>query len=61
MSDDYVAAVSVQLTDEKVRIFSPWFVQNKIKSHFSFGKYYFKSKEDALAFKLRFGDLLHGA
>jgi hypothetical protein len=57
----YEALVPVQLTDEKVKLFTPWFKERRIKSYFAYGKYYFKNSEDALAFKLKFGHILHGA
>jgi len=57
----YEAMVPVQLTNEKMNIFNPWFRERRIKSYFAYGKYYFKNAEDAAAFKLAFGHMLHGA
>lgn len=61
MEIEYKASVPVQLTHEKVLLFSYWFSENKIKSYFAFGRYYFSNAEDALAFRLKFGDMLNDA
>lgn len=61
LENKYEATVPVQLTNEKMTVFNVWFRERRIKSYFAYGKYYFKNAEDAVAFKLAFGHMLHGA
>lgn len=54
--DDYVAKVKVQLTNLSWIDITAWAIQNNVSTRFAYGNVYFKSEEDAVAFKLKFGE-----
>lgn len=60
MNSEYVASIPIRFIEKEAATYRNWMLENRIDYMFEYGtvyltgKIHFKSKEDALAFKLKF-------